>query len=233
MAPVYIAVGHGRQPGGRHDPGTRDPASGAAEHEVANEVAGHVVRRLRDRGVDVDHEVDQDDPNYVGTTRAVNAGNYACVVSIHLDWYRNEDPGLFVLYTSDAGEGLGAAIVGAVRRAGQPVHARPLHRRTDLYLLNRTRPPAVIVEVSPIDRVRDNAAKGRAIADGIADHLGAPPATSLARPTPQPPAEAAWYTKSDSLCLRAVAYQLGVDFGSVIDPPDREAIVQALRDLVP
>lgn len=229
MPTAYIPSGHGVNPRGKLEPGTINPKTGLKEFAVALEVVKSVDDPLITRGADVIVEHRKWNPNYLGSARFANDNNVDVVNSIHFDWYKNEDPGGFFLYTSKAGRDLAEAQMERWRKEGLPLHKRPLQKRDDLHLLNATYAPAVIVEISPIDRIADNAAKGRACGEGVADFLGLP---QKIKPLEEEDVfvdaaiAAVVQDPKDRVYIANLIKQTGHSYGSVIDVMD---VIQALR----
>lgn len=195
---VWIGEGHGTRPDGRFDPGTtvRDTnGNQVSEQDLVGVAVVAAAAVLEERGALVVAEHGEGDPNWQGSVVAVNRlaadkpAGLACAVEFHFDWLKNDHPGGFGLYTSGAGRRLADSIAAAIRLAGHPYNDGFHSERNDLGFLNQTTVPAVIWEISPIDRVpADLAAVGAAIGHGIADFVDLP---AIARPVeddPEPPA---------------------------------------------
>lgn len=153
---------------------------GLQEHAVCEQIAPLLADELTAAG-HVPTVIDFPDLTNRGdlraTAQAVNAGDYDLLVSLHCDAAAHEGAkGAHVCYTSSTGK----TIAGHIARhlcALLPGRACPTVHRSDLYILNQTRPPAVLCEcgfiTSPHDaeylklRKRDIA---HAIAVGIASY---------------------------------------------------------------
>lgn len=175
MTKVYLAVGHGEKPDGRHDPGAT--GGGWTEQTAGDVIVAEAARRLRDAGVTVHSEANRDDPAFEGTVKNANAWGADLVVSVHHDWSGAPD-GAFGHWVSDEGKRLADSIRQSVRKAKFPLRDDWHRERGDLYLLNQTQAPAVLYEVGRIGQPElDSEAglrrMGRAVADGIAGHVGA------------------------------------------------------------
>lgn len=171
---VYLAVGHGKRPNGTFDPGAIGK-DGRYEHYESTEVAAECVNALERSGVAVKHEVHgsagPEDPNYSGSIKVVNQGNYKCAVEIHFDWNKAPDGGFGHWYR--AGKPIADTVLKRWMDAELPVRLSWHKRRTDLSFLKYTNPPAMLWECG---RIEDwppevNRKMGEAIAAGICDWL--------------------------------------------------------------
>lgn len=190
MKRAYLAVGHGKRPDGRFDPGAIGP-KGEKEHDYAHLVVEMIANRLKGTaGLELTVERNSgndEDPNYVGSTANVNKGNYDVALSIHLDWSKAPRGG-FGLYFSQEGLKLATHIRDRYSVRGLPVRGNT--RRDDLYFLKRTNCPAVIWETDRIGAPTSEefVKMADSIALGLAAYLGvtAPPDPSAPKPAPAP-----------------------------------------------
>lgn len=174
MTRVYLAVGHGHRDSGSFDPGAS--AGRWNEQSAGDHIVAEAAAVLRDAGVTVKDEANQRDPNFPGTTKAANSWGADYVIAVHHDW-TGAPPGAFGHWISGAGEALADDIQRAVGEAGFPLRDDWHKRRTDLYILKNTRAPCVLYEVGKIgqgdlDTPAELRAMGRALAAGIAHHVG-------------------------------------------------------------
>lgn len=176
MTDLYLAVGHGRRDDGRFDPGARGD-DGRYEHFEATEVVAEAVQALQRSGVTLTHEANgtagPEDPNFSGSIRRVNDGDYRIAVEVHFDWSKAPRGG-FGHWYSDAGKQIADAVYQRWEAEGLPTRPSWHKRRDDLSFLKRTNVPAMLWEC---DRVSDydpdvNARQGEALAAGICDALG-------------------------------------------------------------
>lgn len=227
MPKVYLAVGHGKRPKGTFDPGAVAP-DGTREYDVARRIADVADDLLAKAGVEVVSEVKGHgptmDPNFVGSTAAVNGKGFDLAVSVHLDWHRAPRGG-FGLYRSEAGQKASIAIAGAWAEAG--LEQRPNTLRTELHFLNKTDCPAVIWEA---DRVGKDAADeahvqamGRALAAGVARAVGVDYRVA-------PAAKAAPLTAEEG--IRQIGKALGHDVGKVVNASDVERVIELVKEAV-
>ena len=180
---IVISSGHGKYVRG---------ASGIIDEvDEARRVVEHLADVLRDRDVDV--KVFHDDTSHSQNENLNTIVNYHNAqtrdldVSVHFNAYEQvEKPmGTEVLYVTQsalAGQ-VSAAIAscGFINRGGK--------KRTDLFFLNNTEMPAVLIEVCFVDSEADcdlYAEQFDAICEAIADVLGGKKmAQSHRRPTPR------------------------------------------------
>jgi len=189
---IAIDIGHARGTGAR--------GNGLQEHEVCTKIAAELAEQLRGWGIDCD-VLDFPGLTNAGdlaeTVRAVNAGGYGLCVSLHCDCAQRvvgyetihdeegieyqrpileDDPrarGAHVIYTSAAG-GRCAGYVAKHLCALLPGRANRTVKRDNLYVLNNTRCPAVLVECgfltnrNDADMLRNGlGAVARSIASGL------------------------------------------------------------------
>lgn len=172
---VYFAIGHGRRPNGSFDPGAVNPDDGIREYDLNRIVAHYATVSLRRAGLAVISEADEaaeTDLNYVGSAARANQSAATVAVEVHHDWYRGVDK-LWPLYASPAGQRFGERINGGANLLG--VAHRPPTGRDNLYFLNRTTMPAVLVECGRTEQTgwADLERDGEAIAIGVIEHLNA------------------------------------------------------------
>lgn len=187
---IYLAVGHGIQPSGVHDPGA---VSGSTTEQTAGDViVREAARLLREAGEDVSDEAFDDDPNFVGTAAAANKWGADLLVAVHHDWTGGIDAHGFWYPGSADGERLTRSILDEIDAAGFPM-ADGRERGRDLYVLRTTAMPASLIEVGKIgdpsiDTDAERVKMGRAIAEGVAHYAG----VSIPDPTPEPAPASEW-----------------------------------------
>lgn len=190
MAIVYVSVGHGLRPNGTFDPGACDAASGATEYDGNRELAAHVTAWLRDVGHQVQSEADEAykmDPDYQGSVDRVNVTPRALAVDFHQDWSGGSAALCWPLVHPSGGRGLeiASAMIGSCQAAG--LSTKGPTPRDDLWWLNGTTCPAVLVEAGRVGTPRPVAELGAAIAGGIDLALGGPGVPEGAFPPPAVP----------------------------------------------
>jgi N-acetylmuramoyl-L-alanine amidase/Putative peptidoglycan binding domain len=183
VASVYVSVGHGVRPNGTFDPGAVAP-SGETEYDGNRNLAARVAALLRTAGLTVVCEADDPagtDPDYIGTTDLVNAGGYDMALDCHRDWSGGSTAEVWPLVhpAGAASNAYAAAMVAHAQALGLSV-AGP-SPRSDLYFLNATACPAVLVESGRVGTPRD--------VDGVADALAAAILEQLDPGITHPPTE--------------------------------------------
>lgn len=153
MKKVAIDIGHARATGAR--------GNGYEEHEVCSRLAVEVKAVLESFKVDtfqadiIDFPERTNTGDLTATVKAVNAGGYDACISLHMDASDNVCArGAHVCYFSSNGKRLAEEI--AQRLCPQlPGRYETIQRRTDLYVLKKTAPVAVLVECGFITNPRD------------------------------------------------------------------------------
>ncbi len=150
MMKVAIDVGHARMSGAR--------GCGLEEHELCARMAPLLKARLEAYGVDadvVDFPQMGNRGDLAATVQAINAGGYDCSVSLHCDASGNAAArGAHVCYVSANGRRLAEAIAARLCPL-MPGRANRVVRRRDLFVLNHTHCPAVLVECGFITNEKD------------------------------------------------------------------------------
>jgi len=150
---IAIDIGHARLTGAR--------GCGLEEHELCARMAPLLKRQLEEFGFEadiIDFPALANKDDLVHTVRAINAGGYDASVSLHCDASDNPAAhGAHVCYASAAGEAIARAIAAHLCPL-MPGRANRTVRRRNLYVLNNTRCPAVLVECGFITNEEDAAA---------------------------------------------------------------------------
>lgn len=143
MKKIAIDIGHARGTSAR---GVVD------EHDTCAALAVEVKRALESFKVDtfkadiIDFADKTNSADLVSTVKAINAGNYDACVSLHMDASDNASAhGAHVCYYSTNGKRLAEEI--SMRICPYlPGRAEQTVKRTDLYILKKTKPVAALVE---------------------------------------------------------------------------------------
>lgn len=146
---IAIDIGHARGTGAR--------GNGLQEHEVAVGLASFLESELggEDEVLVVDFPRLSNGEDLRETAREVNEWGADICVSLHCDASDNSEAcGAHVIYVSAVGRGIAGAIAGYLCEL-MPGRASHTVRRGDLYILNRTRCPAVLVECGFLTNERD------------------------------------------------------------------------------
>lgn len=143
MKRIALDIGHAN--------GTGATGNGLKEHEVSEKIARLVVAMLREvEGLEVevfDFPEQSNRADLNATISAVNAGSFDAVVSFHCDCANNiEAHGAHCCYKTLKGYALAIEIAERLC-VFLPGRAEKCVKRTDLAILNQTRPPAVLVEM--------------------------------------------------------------------------------------
>lgn len=150
MKKIAIDVGHARLTGAR--------GCGQEEHDLCSQMAPLLKAHLEGYGFQadvIDFPALSNKADLVETAKAINAGGYDCSVSLHCDASDNASArGAHVCYVSTAGNRLAGAIAERLCPL-MPGRANRTVKRTDLYVLNNTRPVAVLVECGFITSPED------------------------------------------------------------------------------
>lgn len=183
---IAVMCGHGTQTNGKWDCGTT--YAGYNEAALMLPITKAAVKYLRASGLTVISDADNNNnKNMIADVAWANKEKVELYCSIHCD-YSKAPSGVMPLYVSDKGKKLATALNVAIKN-GMPMKSRGVVKRTDLYELNMTDAPAVILETGSIKAdlkiLRDNPDKyGKLIAKGICNYLGIK--QSDPQPTPEP-----------------------------------------------
>ncbi|MEG1740065.1 MAG: N-acetylmuramoyl-L-alanine amidase [Akkermansia sp.] len=160
-----------------HANGTGSAGNGLQEHDIAEQITGHLAVTLRAQGHIIDI-IDFAQRSNAGdlkeTIKRANTGNYDLGISIHCDCSDNPDAkGAHTCYLSTSGKLLAEAISDPLAEL-LPGRADKIVKRTNLAILKQTRPIWTLIECGFISNKDDadimrNApdAIARAIAHGI------------------------------------------------------------------
>jgi hypothetical protein len=179
---VVISSGHGKHVRG---------ASGILDEvDEARRVVERVATELRNRGVDVTtYHDDVSKSQNENLNRIVdfhNSKQRDLDVSVHFNAYEqvSKPMGTEVLYVTQSG--LAAQVSSAIAAGGGFIN-RGAKKRTDLFFLNNTAMPSILIEVCFVDSEADAYlydGKFEAVCDAIADVLGG---ADEGEATPSPP----------------------------------------------
>lgn len=104
----------------------------------------------------------------------INSGNYDLIIELHLNAATPSAKGTEVLYKSSTGRKFARKIQ---KNLSTVFHDRGIKQRSDLYILNATKPPAILIETFFCTNKRDyGKAKGllkrKKLAKLVADGIG-------------------------------------------------------------
>lgn len=175
---LFISVGHARLKNGASTSADGTKFGGVNEYEYNKELLVPLVNHLLNGGHEVDallcpegvFTTSQEERTY--KLPLANAKPYDLVIELHLNAMDNPNAhGFEVLYKSEKGKRYARSIADYLSLLFTPRGDQGLVKREDLYMLNGTKAPAVILETFFCTNVRD-CAIGKNI-DGIAAHIAA------------------------------------------------------------
>jgi hypothetical protein len=172
---LYVSIGHGVRPNGTFDPGAVHTATGVTEYDGNRELAGMVTGALRAAGLSVESESDMapgTDPDYQGSVELVNRAGRPLAIDFHQDWEQGSSALCWPLVHPDGTESqrIAGEIISSCVGAGLSVKGPTA--RSDLWWLNGTACPAILIEAGRVGTPRPVADLAAAIADGICRALG-------------------------------------------------------------
>ena len=170
---IMINCGHGRSLDGSWDSGC--VWGKYTEAALMLPITKAAVRYLRAKGLTVLSDADTDnDRNMVSCVSWANREKVELYISVHCD-YSGAPIGVMPLYVSEQGRKLGECLNKAIT-AGMDMASRGVQKRTDLYELNETDMPAVVLETGSIKLdlafLKDFDKYGKCIAEGVCAYLG-------------------------------------------------------------
>ncbi len=170
---IAVMCGHGKSLDGSWDGGC---AWGMyTEAALMLPITQSAVRHLRAKGITVLSDADTgNDKNMIACVEWANKENAEIYISIHCD-YSGAPIGVMPLYVSDKGKKLAEDLNRAIT-SGMDMASRGIQKRVDLYELNETEMPAVVLETGSIKLdlafLKNFDKYGKCIADGICNYLG-------------------------------------------------------------
>ena len=170
---LALMAGHGTQTNSVFDPGC--VYGGYTEAGMMLEATKVAVVWLRKSGIKVITDADtNNDKNIIKCVEWANREGAKLYMSIHCDYKDSKIRGTAPLYVSATGKAM-AVTVGKVVAKEMGLPWEGAFKRTNLYELNATNMPAVILETARITeykKLSDSKKLGKAIAQGICDYLG-------------------------------------------------------------
>lgn len=168
---VAVFCGHGISLDGSKDVGTA--YGGKTEVGYCLPITKACVKYLRNSGIEVVTDVPNNNINMVKQVQKANKEKVEIEMSIHCDWYKGYKK-VSPLYVSSKGKKLAKCVNSAVK-SGMNMPSTGVIKRTDLYELNQTDMPAVLLETSSIldhKHLSQSDKYGKCIAKGICNYLG-------------------------------------------------------------
>lgn len=147
---IILDIGHANKTGAR--------GQGQEEHDLASKFTKKLCARLKTKGIksiilDYPHANNKEDLRM--TAKAANAMQDALLgISIHLDAGGASARGGHVCYTSSKGKLIAQQIAPHLAKV-MPGRAETIKERDDLYILNNTRAPWVLIELGFITNALD------------------------------------------------------------------------------
>ncbi len=148
---LYLAIGHGRNPEGRLDPGAENLATGAFEIDAAAVMVEAMVEVLQEApGLELTSETG-DHANVIGSVAAANAAGVDDCIEVHQD-SAVAPPGAFAHWYPGSGSAqrLADGLIESVRERGVPTRTDWHRPRPGLYFLRKSTCRAVLVEVGRV-----------------------------------------------------------------------------------
>lgn len=141
-----------------HADGSGASGNGLREHDVAARAAVLLRSMLEAADIEstvIDFPAKSNSGDLAASISAINSGDFDAVVSLHCDYADAPAArGAHVICKSVAGFALAAEIAERLCPV-MPGRAKQVVQRHDLAILNRTRPPAVLVEMGFLSNERD------------------------------------------------------------------------------
>lgn len=170
---IAVMCGHGKSLDGSWDGGC---AWGMyTEAALMLPITQSAVRHLRAKGIAVLSDADTgNDKNMIACVEWANKEKAEIYISIHCD-YSGAPIGVMPLYVSDKGKKLAEDLNRAIT-SGMDMASRGIQKRVDLYELNETEMPAVVLETGSIKLdlafLKNFDKYGKCICEGICNYLG-------------------------------------------------------------
>ena len=176
---IIITVGHSRLKSGSYTSADGRKYGGCNEYiwckrfskqlKVALKKKGHKVRRV----VCPEKKFIRSTEEKSYKLNIINSGNYDLVMELHLNAAGPEAKGCEILYKSDKGKKYAEKVQTAL---SQIFADRGIKQRDNLYILNGTKPPAILIETFFCTSKNDyqkakGLAKRKKIAKKIADNI--------------------------------------------------------------
>ena len=179
---IAVFCGHGKSLDGSRDVGTA--YGGHTEVGYCLPITKACVKYLKASGIEVVTDVPNNNINMIKQVELANREKVELEMSIHCDWYKGYKK-VSPLYVSAKGKKLAQCVNDAVKK-GMNMPSTGVVKRTDLYELNQTNMPAILLETSSIldhKHLSQSDKYGKCIAQGICKYLGVPfktaPATTV------------------------------------------------------
>lgn len=146
---IALTVGHSKLKNGSYTSADGKSYGGCNEYKWCKAFSKQLAAQLKKNGHTVDTIIcpenkftssKQEKPHKLDI---INSGNYELVIELHLNAASSSANGCEVLYKSDKGKKYASAIQNQLAKTFRD---RGIVKRNDLYMLNGTNPPAVLIE---------------------------------------------------------------------------------------
>lgn len=146
---IFLNAGHGG-----NDPGAVSK-SGTKEAEITEKICSILATRLKANYYPV--EVYQQNASVYEVSRVENKSGATCFISIHCNSHTNpEAHGVETLYCPASAKGKELAeIMQNILVRGTGLSNRGIKPRVDLHVLNRTKAPAILIELAFISNPKE------------------------------------------------------------------------------
>ena len=177
---IALTVGHSLLKNGSYTSADGKKYGGCNEYKYCKAFSKQVAYALKKNGHDVTRIVCPE-KTFISSTQErsyklnkINSGDYDLVIELHLNAASPSAKGTEVLYKSNTGKKYANAVQ---KQLATVFNDRGTKQRTDLYILNGTKPPAILLETFFCTSASDyKKAKGivnrRKLAKLIADGIG-------------------------------------------------------------
>lgn len=146
---IALTVGHSLLKNGCYTSADGKQYGGCNEYKWCKAFSKQVKKQLEDKGYIVDRIVCPE-KKFTSSTQEkayklnkINNGNYGLVIELHLNAASPNAEGTEVLYKSNTGKKYASSVQ---RQLSTIFKNRKIKQRDDLYILNGTNPPAILIE---------------------------------------------------------------------------------------
>ena len=170
---LALMVGHGKSLDGSWDPGCI--YGNYTEAGLMLPIVKAAVKYLRSKGIKVITDADKDNNrNMTSCVQWSNKKGAKVYISVHCD-YKGATKGVAPLYVSSAGKKIAKAVGKSVAKS-MDMTWKGANKRKDLFELNASDMPAVILETGAIKadlkKLKDSEKYGKALGKAICDYIG-------------------------------------------------------------